>query len=232
VVGRAYLVGLVLLVVAGAARADVFWYNGDLDSVGNQVSSVGGGDGAYALTYDDFVVPSGGWVVDTVWSNDLMGGSFSTSTAYWEIRSGVSAGDAGTLVASGTSTATKTATGRSAFGLTEYTMEVTGLSVPLDAGTYWLTVAPVASSSAMYAYCPTTSGLNAVGTPAGDDGNSFLYAPLYGNNYTPISDVLEYTPVDFSMGVGGTVQAGQVPEPCTLALFGLGALGLLRRRRR
>ena len=51
------------------------------------------------------------------------------SAAYWAIQEGIEPGFAGTIVASGTSAATATPTGGSAFDLDEYTIEVQGLSV-------------------------------------------------------------------------------------------------------
>ncbi len=177
---------------------------------------------------DDFIVPSGGWVLDVLWTNDLM--TTTASTAYWDIRSGVSAGDGGTLLFSGTNAATQTPTGRSGSGYTEYTMEVTGLIIPLGAGTYWLTVAPI-DDGAGQSWVDMTSGLNAVGSPPGNDYNSFWDSLYFGYYFGPPGPYLYLGSVDFSMGVAGS-RGTPVPEPCTLALFGLGASGLLRRRSR
>ena len=66
---------------------------------------------------------AGGFDITSVFSDDLI--STNVTGATWEIRTGVSAGNGGTLVASGsTATPTVTATGRSAFGFTEYQVEV------------------------------------------------------------------------------------------------------------
>ena len=71
------------------------WYNGKFNSltgVANEINT----QVSQAAVYDNFIVPSGTWNINTVWSNNLM--NFTTlSQAYWEIRSGVSAGDGGTL---------------------------------------------------------------------------------------------------------------------------------------
>lgn len=225
----------VLLVVAGAARADVLWYNGDTTELANGEvglanvveGSINYVPGTY-LTYDDFVVPSGSWLIDSAWSNDEMTSGFAATEAYWEIRSGVSAGNGGTLLYSGTSAATQTDTGQNYYGNELYTIGVTGLDISLGPGTYWLTLAPVDGSNTYSSYVSTTTGLNAVGNPPGNDGHSFFNAPGY--DWVPASGQVDYSPADFSMGVGGTTAS--VPEPCTFALFALGAVGLLRKRRK
>ncbi len=213
-----------LLVLTNMGQAGTLWYNGDFDGV-NGLANESNTTISDARVYDDFVVPSGGWTVDTLWSNDLT--DTSASSAYWEIRSGVSAGNGGTLLFNGTSAATQTPTGRSAFGYNEYTMQVSGLNIPLGPGTYWLTVAPIDSGTGV-SYISTTSGLNAVGIPPGNDDNSFFDSTYFNRSFEPASNEVQSSPADFSMGVGG--QSQEVPEPCTLALFGLGAFGLLRRR--
>ena len=70
--------------------------------------------------------------------------------AYWEIREGVSQGNNGTLVASGTSAALYSPTGRSLVGFFEFTTLVKGINVPLQAGTYWLSVVPECTNTNDY----------------------------------------------------------------------------------
>ena len=100
----------------------ILWYNGDFNNINglaNEVNTLV----ADAHVYDNFIVPAGGFDITSVFSDDLI--STNVTGATWEIRSGVSAGNGGTLVASGsTSTPTVTATGRSGFGFTEYQVEV------------------------------------------------------------------------------------------------------------
>jgi hypothetical protein len=209
----------------------VGWYNGNFDGVNGLANAWGGGTFADANVYEDFVVPSGGWTVTGLFSNNLM--NFSAVTqAVWEIRSGVSVGNGGTLIAGGTSAATQTPTGRSGFGFTEYTIEVDGLNVFLAPGTYWMTVAPVASSGT--AYNSTTSGAAAIGTPAGNNGNSFFNWPSNSVNFGAAADQMGGTPAnpDFSNGV--VIGAASAPEPSTLGLVfgaGLTLIGLRRRSR-
>jgi hypothetical protein len=83
---------------AMAAGATTLWYNGDIDQRDAITNQTGAADG---IVYDNFVVPVGKtYTISAVFSNDAMYGA-QASTAYWEIRSGVSAGNRGTLVASG-----------------------------------------------------------------------------------------------------------------------------------
>jgi hypothetical protein len=214
-----------MLICAGSlpAAATTLWYNGDADLRSGLINV--NTPSYQAAVYDDFNVPSGGWTINTVWSNNEMG--FTASQAYWEIRSGVSAGNGGTLVASGTNPATQTATGRIVQGSIEYTIQVTGLNVNLGQGTYWLTVVPIDSVGGAVSYITTTSGANASGSPPGNKGNSFINASApYNYNFTPASDYI-YNPVDFSMGVAGNA----VPLPPTVLLLGSGLLGLVGWRR-
>lgn len=224
-------VGLLLLVVSLPAWADsVLWYNGDFDGLGDVANQINGSGYDNARAYDDFIVPSGGWVVDTVWSNNLFDAPADVTLAHWEIRSGVSAGDGGTLLAGGDSPATMIDTGRPGIYGDEYSIQVSGLNVPLGSGTYWLSVTPILTSGDWDSFISATTGANAVGTPPGNDGNSFFDWESNGYIWATTADATGYT-LDLSMGVSGDPAGpGPVPEPCTFALFGLGALGLLRRR--
>lgn len=217
----------ILTASAGQVQAAVIWFNGDPDLL-NGVASMLNGDFSDARTYDDFNVTSTETVTG-LFSNNFM--NFSTSLAAWEIRSTVSGGNGGTLIASGTSAATQTPNGFDAFGYTGYRIEVSGLSITLSPGTYWLAVSPIAAGSGSSSV-GTTSGANALGTPPGNNKNAFINSPALGYNFTPILDLGD--DYDFSMGVNASTSA--VPEPSSLAIFGIGAyvagIGSARRRRR
>jgi hypothetical protein len=108
-----------------------------------------------AAVWIPFTLPAGQtWDVTGLFTNNLSTygvldqGTEPPAVASWSINEEVFAGNAGTVVDSGTSPATSTATGRAAFGLTEYTVQVTGLSVTLTPGSYWLSVVPVCTNSA------------------------------------------------------------------------------------
>ncbi len=161
-----FLVVLSLFIFAAPAAATTLWYNGDFNGVDSWTNGtyVAGQPSIISRVYDDFIVPVGGWHVTEVWSNNLLSGNFTQ--AEWSIRSGVSAGNGGTLVASGTGSFTPVATGRSGFGNNEYTVKVTGLDIFLAQGTYWLSVAPINAnpSASDVDSITTTSGANAVGS--------------------------------------------------------------------
>ena len=202
------------------------WYNGDFNGV-NGLANERNTIITQAAVYDDFNVTAPlGWSVTAVFSDNLA--STVITGADWEIRTGISQGNAGTLIASGTtSSPTVTPTGRSGFGYTEYMVEVTGLNVflpMLPSGQhYWLNVTPVGNGTGR-SFNSTTSGTNCVGTPCGNDQNAFF-------NSTYLGVYFESLPYDFSNGVIGTV----VPEPSFWAMVAIGAvvlIGVQRLRRR
>ena len=226
----ALFVTAVLVVVNATAIAQAppgsLWYNGDFNGV-NGISNERNTIVSQAGVYDDFnVIDPLGWNVTAVFSDDLL--NTTVTGADWEIRTGLSNGNAGTLIASGTTNSPAvTPTGRSGFGFTEYMVEVTGLNVflpMLPSGQhYWLNVTPVGNGTGR-SFISTTSGANCVGTPCGNDGNSFFNSTYMGVYFGGPNST------DYSNGVIGTV----VPEPATVALLtcGVGALLIALRRRR
>jgi hypothetical protein len=210
------------------------WYNGDFNFV-NGVANERNTVVSQAAVYDDFNVTALlGWHVTAVFSDNLLfmqDPPRDVTGADWEIRTGVSEGNAGTLIASGTTNSPiVTLTGRGA-DVFEYMVEVTALNVflpMLPSGQhYWLNVTPVGSGSGG-SFNSTTSGTNCVGTPCGNDQNAFFNSTFFGAYFTSTAN--EGVPGDFSNGVIGTV----VPEPATVALLtcGVGALLIALRRRR
>jgi len=110
-----WFVAIVCLITGAPGHAGTLWYNGDLTQPGldNEVVLTVGAE-AYAYVYDNFTVTGGPWHVTSVWSKNLMNITGVTQ-ADWFIRAGVSNGQPGALIASGTSAAaTQTPTGRSA----------------------------------------------------------------------------------------------------------------------
>ena len=193
------------------------WYNGDFNGVnglGNEDNdSLGAGN--FASVYDDFDVPSGpGWTVTSVFSDNLE--NTNVTGASWEIRQGVSSGNGGTLIASGmTMTPVVTATGRSGFGFTEFMIEVTGLNVSLPPGTYWLNVTPIGDGVTGRSFDSNTSGANCVGTPCGNNLNSFWNSNFFGANFEDTGTAGD--PSDFSMGVNGIAGCPGSPTPTPTA---------------
>lgn len=206
-----FVVAALSLLSTTHAGAQILWYNGDDDGVDSYFSVSSGGYTGFV--YDDFKVNStGGWSVTGVSGNFL--DLADVTQANWEIRSGVSSGNGGTLVAGSTSPAAATVTSSTdSFGNTLYHVVVNGLDVSLAQGTYWLGLQPISST---FGYVVTTSGANAVGSPPGNDGDSFQ-----NDNF---GDDFAGTTKDFSLAVIGATATA--PEPTTLPLMAVG-FGLL-----
>jgi len=219
-----------LLCASPLFAGTVYWYNGDSDNYNNLLNEDTGASGT-ALVYDDFVVGAGGVTVTGVFSNDVIENAISSNNdpgvvtdANWEIRSGVSGGNGGTLVASGSGAATQTDTGLLSENFAVYNIDIEGLNVSLTPGTYWLAVIPDLGGNDN-GYVATTSGANAIGTPQAQDGDSFFTSNVLSFNFLTAIDLIGGDPgdggnADFSMGV----ETAPTPEPGTAAL---GAVAML-----
>lgn len=210
-----------LLAIAGfavAANAQTIFYGGDPDLV-NGLSAEFNTNVGDAYTFDDFDHP-GGTVVS------IFGNYFAdyTPVGYeYEIRQGMSTGNGGTLVASGSTDGAFTwaPNGFDAFGFRGFRMDADIADVNLPAGTYHIALSPRGQGSGR-SFVQTTSGANSIGSPIGN-GNAFFHSSTFGVNYGNVRDQLGFD-ADFSYGV-------VVPAPASLALLGLGGLAAARRRR-
>src|SRR5438270_3614813 len=143
-IGRLLTAALVALVLTGAftlnttaiAQAspggyggDFLWYNGDfngLNGLANERNTIV----SQAAVYDDFNVTAPlGWDVTAVFSDNLMTPGENITAADWEIRTGISEGNAGILIASGTTNSPIVTLTWCHFGFCEYRVEVPSLSV-------------------------------------------------------------------------------------------------------
>jgi hypothetical protein len=215
--------------VCAQAPPGSLWYNGDWNHV-NGLANERNTAVTQAAVYDDFNVTAPMWNVTAVFSDNLFFGTLVVTGADWEIRTGISEGNAGTLIASGTTSSPVVTLIECDFQQCVSRVEVTGLNVflpMLPSGQhYWLNVTPVGNGTGR-SFNTTTSGANCVGTPCGNDQNAFWNSTYFGAYFTSTSN--EGQPYDYSNGVIGTV----VPEPTTVALLtgGVGALLIAFRRR-
>lgn len=215
-----------LLFIAGA-HAEILFYGGDFnpsfwysDSLSNENDSAVHGDPYGSAVYQNFVIPDGQtWNVTALFSNDVM--TLAPSSAYWEIRTSVSEGDGGNLLASGAGTDSYRLKGP----YDEYTNTANGLNISLGAGMYWFAVVPEAPGQQGRSSNTNTFGQNSIGTQISDE--QYFNSAFFGYNFTN-ADNLSIFPI-FSSGVVGTV----VPEPSSLVMIASGliaAVGIVRRR--
>ncbi len=223
--------GLLFFAIAAYAETPYF-YGGDLDpnhQFTNAIlnDNVGDYDPYTSATYQNFYALSN-ITVRGLFTNNLS--DFMPSSGYWEIRSSVSEGNGGTLIASGTGAITNNPTGRSYHGYQEYTNLVSGLSVSLATGQYWFAVVPVCQGCENgfdNAYNGNTFGLNSIGKS--DLNLEYFNSPSRGINFLNPNDNDGHFPT-FTSGV--YADPG-VPEPASLLLLGSGiasAIGVLRRK--
>ena len=121
-----------------------------------------------------------------------MNAHMNPKQATWEIRSGVSTGNGGTVVASGTSAATMSPTGRVFLGFGEYTVGVKFPSVTLSEGTYWANVTPQCTDASdgqctsfgtRYFVSNTVKGTDNVHGGMQPAGQMFLNSSFFGLNF-------------------------------------------------
>src|SRR5213075_2552389 len=101
------------------------WYNGDFNGVNGLANedNTSLGSGQFASVYDNFIVTdAGGWNVTSAFSDNLLNTNVTGAT--WEIRTGVSEGNGGTLIASGMTMTPVVTFLWCHFGFCEYMVEV------------------------------------------------------------------------------------------------------------
>lgn len=200
------------------------FYSGDFDPNGQNPNALWNNNselfGIEASVYLAFIVPKKfagakgktDWNVTGFFTNELMDIPVAPSVS-WRLVQGVAAGgnpSGGQVktICSGTGTPTLTATGRADFGLTEFTILLTGLSCPtnLEAGEYWLTFLPTVESLAYITDVEDNTPKNAEGPGMAAVDDSFFVSTDFGfPSFTNASSACGSIGCDvFSFGVIGT----------------------------
>ena len=128
---RLAVIAVLTVALQSSAAAQVQFYNGDFNGVDGLSSEVNTSI-TQAMVYESFIVTGGGVNVTGIFGNFLTDVAFTTAS--WEVRSGVSGGNGGSLLFSGTDAASSSFTGNSAFGYDLYLAAVSGLNFFLAPG--------------------------------------------------------------------------------------------------
>ncbi|HEV2175897.1 MAG TPA: hypothetical protein VGW33_01630 [Terriglobia bacterium] len=175
------------------------FYGGDIDTTKSNADGFANGNTVnvpLTTTFSPFTVPVGQkWAVTALFGNNVGDtGVLDPAQASWTIAIDMNNGSPGTIIASGTTTATAVPTGRVAFGRTEYTVKTAlGTTVHLGPGNYWESVVPQCTNSGDSGctaqwFLDNTFGLNAVG-PAEPQFHGFFNSAFFGFTYTPLCEV-------------------------------------------
>lgn len=191
------------------------WYGGDLNPSSSAAQGFANENTVLVpttTTYAAFQVPAGQhWEVTGALVNVLSNnfGVLDPKQAVWAITNGISSGNPGTTVATGTATAFVGPTGRTAFGLTEYTVDVTFPKVGLQPGAHWISVVPQCTNSSDSSctsaefFLSDTDLTNQFG-PADRNFAGFFNSSFFGYNYAPLCTVNTLGCEWSSAGVMGT----------------------------
>jgi len=169
------------------------FYGGDLNVSDSNAAGLSDENTLFipaSSTYTAFNVPSGVTAgVTGILVNVQASVKFDPQQASWDIRTGVSEGNGGISIASGTGSVMVAATGRNFIGLNEYTVLV---HLPteqfLGPGEYWFNVTPECTNGATDGSCSvgriflsnTTQNTNGVLANAQPAASMFLNSAFFG----------------------------------------------------
>jgi len=166
----------------GCKTESVLYYAGDFDPTNPNANGLADESDVVvddSRIYQQFIFPTSNKIVN-IFGNYLCDTSFTLADV--DIRTGVSVGNGGTVVASYTGlTTTIFDTGVPAFGFELYTITVT-LPAPLtlSAGTYYINLKPISSSFAR-SFHANTFGINQVNVFS--PNNNYWNSAFFGENF-------------------------------------------------
>lgn len=206
---------LCLLVGMASGASAQWWYNGDPDN-SNGMAAEFNTTVSDAYVFENF--DHAGGVIDFIMGNFY--NSTVTRGYMYEIRSGVSNGFGGTLLAGGDTDGpwTNTRNGWDNFGFLGYQLLADIPDISLPAGEYMMALSPIGDGTGR-AFVQTTSGANAWGSPINDYRNWFQ-SGYFGVTYAE----------SYQGAPGYSYAVNYWPAPPSAALLGLGALVGRRRR--
>ena len=218
-----FLIGFALVF---SAHAQFFggWADG-VTNVPTGKNTIGPG---LRIVYENFTFDLAGDII----SFDLVGGDTTGSPVgtHYEIRTGMSAGNGGTLLFSGDSIGATFvplpldgSAGTPPSGIGTYGRYAGGplSTIHLEAGSYWIGLAPLESFGSFNV--TSTSGSGSIGHPI-NDGNAFYY-----NSADASQNFISMGDLDFGLRI--YTAASTIPETGTLTLVALGGFALLGLRK-
>jgi hypothetical protein len=188
------------------------FYGGDLNI--SSINAAGLSDENTLLipgssTYGSFTLTGVSATVTGIVFNVQADVNFDPLTASYDVRTGITDGNGGTSIASGSGAIAVASTGRNFIGLNEYTVAV-NLSAPLliGPGQYWFNVTPACTNGTSDGSCSvgrifvsnTTNRTNGVNAAAQTQGQMYLNSSFFGFTFTNWCDP--------SLGLGTNQCAG------------------------
>lgn len=230
---KCLLLGAVCAAAGGSVHAQLFGSPGFFGGVADGVTSRPTGKNTFGpalrIVYDDFTFTLPG----NINGFEMIGrdNTGAPVAMYYEIRTGMSEGNGGTLLFSGTTPSAAAgdlpldgALGTPPPGTGAYRWYDAGPSpsIHLEPGTYWIGLAPLQQFGSFDV--ASTQGLLGVGLPI-NNGNAF-----YFDSSDPAANYVSLGDLDFGLRVA--TDAAVVPEPAGVAWFSLAAVGFCLGRRR
>ncbi len=198
------------------------FYGGDLNL--SSINAAGLSDENTLLipgssTYGSFTLTGVSATVTGIVFNVQADVNFDPLTASYDVRTGITDGNGGTSIASGTGAIAVASTGRNFIGLNEYTVAV-NLSAPLliGPGQYWFNVTPACTNGTSDGSCSvgrifvsnTTNRTNGVNAAAQTQGQMYLNSSFFGFTFTnwcdPSLGLTTNQCAGMSFGLIGTLQ--------------------------